>query len=271
VTALAVQAVEPILDLGDARRYVGELARSLDPASRYVHELLDLIDSSTSVSELHRRLLGGRAHHHAKLAFESMSLEQKLMASVLTAETRAFRFSPEEERALLAEVTRPRRSPIRILSAPCSRGFEAISLAAYAVRTDVRFEILALDIQPSLVGRAREALFAPEFSSDRPAIERALDVGAGRIDLRAGDLFQVELGSGSFDLVVCRNLLGYFVPTKALELLKAVVRHVAPGGCLLLDEFCLDKTPALAAWLEARMLRVGEVALYRAREKAEVA
>jgi SAM-dependent methyltransferase len=269
VSALATaELVEPISDLEHARTYVGNLARGLDRASRYVRELLELIDSCRNVPDLEAKLRGGRAHQHAGEAFFRMSLSEKLMASVLTAETKAFRFSAEEEEEILSLIGRPRRGPIRILSAPCSRGFEAISLAAYAVKIGVRFDLLAIDIQPALVRDVQKALLDPVFDRDRSAIAQALETGAGRIDGRAGDLFELELGT--FDLVVCRNLLGYFLPTRALELLRVVSRHVAPGGALLLDDFCLGKMPALATWLEARAERRGGLPLYGFGERAPV-
>lgn len=243
----------PEATLDDVRRFVWEIAASLDPSSRYVPELLAIVDASAGVSDLLRRLQDDcRGMRHAGAhVFERMTLEQKLRCNLITNETVLFRFTEGEWLVLQRRlVPRFAGGGGRILSAPCSHGEEAFSLAAACLQAGVEFHIDAVDIQPECIAEGasgRLTMGFPLEHLDSPAV-----VGAAvrkRIAFRTGDLF-ADPGPGGipdarWDLVVCRNFLGYFVEDVATACAARLAARVVPGGALFLDSFCLGKFAGL--------------------------
>lgn len=239
--------------LDDVRAFVARIAATLDPRSRYVPELLEIVAGSADVSDLVRRLQeDSRGMRHAGgHVFARMSLEQKLRCNLITNETVLFRFTEGEwlmlQRRLIPAFA---RRAGRVLSAPCSHGEEAFSLAAACLQAGVDFRIDAIDIQPECIAEARTGRMTMGFPLaylESPAV-----VGAAamrKIDFRTGDLL-VSPGSdgipdATWDLVVCRNFLGYFVEDLAVACVERLASRVLPGGALFLDSFAIGKFPAL--------------------------
>lgn len=282
--------------LDDIRALIAKLARGLDPHSRYLPELLALLDASRDLADLERRLLAGcRGLRHAGPdVFAAMSLREKILANLVTPETTLFRFTEGEMEALDREILpRLHGRTARILIVPCSLGDEAFTMAAYLLKVKIEFEIEAFDIQPQLIEIARagrltfgyplEYLAAPgcvgedvlrrirfqvadAFALPSPSPlkgEGAGGEGAGNLPGAAQSPPQTSPssasprlgGESSYDIVLCRNFIGYFVPKKALELARKLAAQTAPGGVLFLDGFCLQKFPALAPDLAARGFR----------------
>lgn len=246
----------PTLD--DVRAFIGAIAETLDPKSRYVSELLAIVDKSTRVGDLVRRLdAGSRGARHAGLhVFERMTLEQKLRCNLITNETVLFRFSEGEWDVLIRRLlTHFVGRTGKILSAPCSHGEEPFSIAAACLQLGLDFDIDAIDIQPEVIAEAKTGKMTMGFPVqylDTPAIvgKKALE----RIRFAVGDLLG-ELPAGTWDLIVCRNFLGYFKEALALETARKLARRVEPGGALFVDSFCVTKFPALAAELDAEGLK----------------
>ncbi len=250
-------------NLDEARAHVAKLTAGLDPNSRYISDLVAIIDASEDVAALERSLLAGcRGQRHAGVtAFAAMSLKDKLLANLVTPETSLFRFNEGEMEALDEELLpRLRSGDARILVVPCSHGEEAFTMAAYLLKVKVAFSMVAIDVQPSLIQEARTGVLTFGFPSEflkHPGY--VADAVLDRIEFVVGDVFDLPLDKAErFDIVLCRNLVGYFVPDTAAALVRALCDRVRPGGALFLDSFCLTKTPALTTLLTqlgARQLR----------------
>jgi hypothetical protein len=242
-------------DLDGARGFIAGIARVLDPASRYVPELLAIVDAAADRDDLARRLADSRGARHAgAVVFARMTLEQQLRCNLITNETVLFRFTEGEwlvmQRQLLPRFAlRPGGG--RVLCAPCSHGEEAFSVAAECLHAGVGFRVDAVDIQEACIAEARSGRltmgFPPAYLAS-PAV-----VGPevmARIDFQVGDLL-VAPGPGGipdrrWDLVLCRNFLGYFVEEVALACAARLAGRVEAGGALFVDSFCLTKFPPLA-------------------------
>jgi chemotaxis protein methyltransferase CheR len=183
-----------------------------------------------------------------------------LARSLTVGETYFFR-NPDQFRAV-SELVLPERlrlrlrageRRLRILSAGCSSGEEAYSLAilARALLPDPRFElsIRAVDVNPAALDKARLARFSSWALRETPAEvqrrwfkeegrELVLDEGvrsavvfeARNLALEDAELWQ----PGSYDLVFCRNMLMYFTPSGAQAVVERIAGALVPGGYLFL-------------------------------------
>lgn len=246
------------MTLDDVRARIAELARDLDPSSRYRRELLAIVAASADVADLERRLGASRGARHAGASvFARMSLDDQLRCNLVTNETVLFRFSEGEWEVLVGLLGRLRGRVGRILSAPCSHGEEAFSIAAACLHEGVEFLVDAVDVQAACIDAARTgrlSLGFPEQWLAQPAI-----VGPevlGRVRFAQADLCVAPGGPGGppggpYDLVVCRNFLGYWTEPRAMEIAVGLARRVGPGGALFVDAFCLRKFTALSAAFRA--------------------
>lgn len=240
-------------DLDEVRAYIAHVARTLDPESRYVSELGAIVEASDGVADLMARLAAGsRGVRHAGAdVFAAMSTREKLLCNLVTAETALFRFGEGEIEASRAVLERLGGEPARVLIVPCSHGEEAFTVAAFLIQEGVQPDITAFDIQPALIDEARTGRLTfgyPVEYLDTPGyVSRAV---LDRIAFQVGDAFALPLPpERTFHLVMCRNFLGYFVPSRAAALARALAGRVAPGGKLFLDGFCLGKTPEIGVAL----------------------
>lgn len=238
----------------DVRAFIRGVAASLDPASRYVTDLLAIVDASTDVADLARRLQeDSRGMRHAgSHVFSRMTLEQKIRCNLITNETVLFRFSEGEWLTLQRRlIPRFARRTGRILSAPCSHGEEAYSLAAACLQAGVDFRIDAIDIQPECIAEGKTGRLTMGFPVEY--LETPAVVGPkalSKIAFRVGDLLvpagDAGIPDAKWDLVVCRNFLGYFVELVAVRCATMLATRVEAGGALFVDSFCLGKFPLLA-------------------------
>jgi chemotaxis protein methyltransferase CheR len=139
-------------------------------------------------------------------------------------------------------------TPLRIWSAACSHGAEPYSIAMLvdAMRPRVTAEITATDIDAAVLDRARAGgpYAESEMRHVSPAQRRAYFTacdGGWRIndDLRARvrfDAHDLTAGAvdGSFDLIVCRNVLIYFADAAKRRLFDNFYDALRPGGVLFL-------------------------------------
>ena len=141
---------------------------------------------------------------------------------------------------------------LRIWSAACSTGQEPYSLAmmikdSFPILSGWRIEIIATDLSPTVLDRAREGLYSTfevqrglpiqmlvrHFDQEEPywRIKREI---RQTISFRPLNLLEDFSALGQFDIVLCRNVLIYFdQPTKA-RILKDITRRLAPDGALFL-------------------------------------
>jgi len=141
---------------------------------------------------------------------------------------------------------------LRIWSAACSTGQEPYSLAmmlrdSFPVLGGWKVEIVATDLSPSVLERAREGVYSTfevqrglpiqmlvrHFDQIEPnwRIKREL---RQTISFRPLNLLEDFSALGQFDIVLCRNVLIYFDQPTKTRVLNAIARRIAPDGALLL-------------------------------------
>lgn len=176
-----------------------------------------------------------------------MSLASKLVANLVTPETSLFRFCEGELEAIDRELARLHGRTARILIVPCSHGEEAFTMSAYFLKRSIDFQIDAFDVQPELIIEAATGRltfgFPNEYLEEAGRVSKdVLD----RIRFRVGDAFSLPLvAEERYDIVLCRNFIGYFVFEQARRLVEGLAARVRPGGTLMLDGHCLSKFAAL--------------------------
>jgi chemotaxis protein methyltransferase CheR len=156
---------------------------------------------------------------------------------------------------------------LRIWSAACSTGQEPYSLAMmmkdnFPILAGWRVEIVATDLSPSVLDRARDGLYSTfEVQRGLPIqmlvrhfdqiesnwrIKREL---RQTINFRPLNLLEDFSSLGQFDIVLCRNVLIYFDQPTKTRILTSITRRIAPDGALLLGgaESVFGLCDALAA------------------------
>jgi chemotaxis protein methyltransferase CheR len=156
---------------------------------------------------------------------------------------------------------RPRGTPIRIWSIPCSTGEEPYSIAIWLLENwpevdthDV--DIVGSDIDTQALDAARAGIFGKRALMHLPpqVIERYLEPLDGerwRVlqDLRDSVSFSavnlVEMAetraNGRFDVIFCRNVLIYFDDTSRRVAAENLYENLAPGGFI-----CLGHTESMS-------------------------
>lgn len=200
-----------------------------------------------TVEELANRLRTRKEEGLAKDITEAMTTNE----SSFFRDRKPFDLLREVVFPRLLETRRDRRQ-IRILSAACSSGQEAYSVAITLDQEKYKFsgwnvEILGTDISREMVERAQAGLYS-QFE-----VQRGLPIQLLiKYFQQVGDKWQLkpeirkmasfrehnllgELASlGRFDIVFLRNVLIYFdLPTKS-KVLSQVARILAPDGYLFL-------------------------------------
>jgi chemotaxis protein methyltransferase CheR len=147
-------------------------------------------------------------------------------------------------------------------SAGCASGEEPYSLVLAAKEAGVRIRVVATDVDPVLVERARRACYRQSSLRDLPPDIRARAFADGclrpryrravefcRHDVRAGAL------DGPFDLVLCRNLVfTYYADGLQRNVARRLTRSLRPGGVLVVGthEALPEGVRELEPWLVAR-------------------
>ncbi|MBX3225775.1 MAG: methyltransferase domain-containing protein [Labilithrix sp.] len=162
-------------------------------------------------------------------------------------ETYFFRMRGHFE-ALRALATEREGAPIAVLSAGCSTGEEAYSIAMTLLsigRSDAR--VTAIDLSRRSLEAARAALYSewalravapPDrdrwFTRKGRAWEVRADVRA-MVDLRAANLIDADaIPLGPFDAVFCRNVTMYFTRDAARTVIARLTASLKRGGLLFL-------------------------------------
>lgn len=171
-------------------------------------------------------------------------------------ETYFYRY-PEQFHAM-SEVALPacwqERPLLQILSAGCSTGEEAYTLALLALQHPMaqkgfRAEVLGVDVNPDVLAKARQGRYnawsfrqdarltqSPHVSSDGKGYSVSAEVRSGvrfsqaNLNSRTDPLWK----SMSFDIIFCRNVLIYFDATDIADVLQRLRALLRPGGYLFL-------------------------------------
>jgi chemotaxis protein methyltransferase CheR len=152
----------------------------------------------------------------------------------------------------LAEQVRASEAPVlRCWSAGCASGEEVYTLqllwhlCLVGQFPDIQLEIMATDVDPHLLERARQGRYTWGSLKDLPP--RWLEVGFDRCgaDYVVREAFRericfasqdirYDLPAGPFHLVMCRNLVfTYFAEPVQRLILARIATRLAPGGILL--------------------------------------
>lgn len=163
---------------------------------------------------------------------------------------------------VLPELARRREgATLRLWAASCGTGQEVYSLAialAEAGPPGVTFEVFASDLCERRLEKAQAGVYS-QFEVQRGLSARrlvrhfeGLDDGfvlspqiRQTVRWRRVNLMEDLKRLGQFDLVLCRNFLGYLDAAARTRVLKNLEGAVAPGGSLVLGAG--ETAPALAA------------------------
>ena len=198
-----------------------------------------------SIDQLVGQLVGGR----------NDSLATRVVEALLNNETSFFRDANifgQLDREALESLRRHRSTSrrLKIWSAACSTGQEAYSLAMMLRDGGSRwsgwtFDIMGSDISEMVVSRARAGRFS-RFEIQRGLPVRTMlrwfreDGEEWAVDpaLRRDVRFQVHdlrnPAPGSFDLILCRNVLMYFAVPVRTQVFDRLAAALDPGGILML-------------------------------------
>jgi chemotaxis protein methyltransferase CheR len=171
--------------------------------------------------------------------------------------------------------------PFRVLSAGCSSGEEVYTVAMMCREAGLDgqgVDIVGMDVSTAALRRAKHAVYtdnsfrgveptAAEKYLVRDGAHRRLDreVAEGVRFRRANLLLPDEVEScGTFDVVLCRNVLIYFDETNRQRAIANVSALVRPGGFLFLGH--AESLYETASVFE--MVRVGTAIGYRRPQRA---
>lgn len=251
-----------IRTLEDVRAFVRERAASLDPQSRYIRELLERVDRAKDVAELASDLdRGCRGRLHAgDDTWARMTFEERLQSNLVTNETQLMRFEPAEV-AYLHEAVLPwlRGTQARVASVPCSHGLEPVSLAIEMLEAGISFfHIAGFDVQRACIETAMSGRI-PVIGLPRYVTAHVEPKVMNHLSFYQLDVLRESI-PGQFDLVVCRNFLGYWKPEIARGIVEKMLATLAAPGCLMVEAFITRKHPAVFEGLGLR--RVGELPVF---------
>jgi chemotaxis protein methyltransferase CheR len=148
---------------------------------------------------------------------------------------------------------RGRDRRLQLLSAGCSSGEEAYSLAilARAVVADphCQVSVRAVDVNPAALEKASRGRFSSWALRETPAelisrwfradgrelvldesVRSAVEFEGRNLTLDDAELWRPQ----HYDLIFCRNVLMYFTPDAARAVVERIARALVPGGYLFL-------------------------------------
>ena len=187
----------------------------------------------------------------------TMPAELRAIGDQLTVGETYFFRNPNHFRAVREQVlmrAQGRERALRILSAGCASGEEAYTLAIIvreALGDAARARILGIDINPTLLERARRGRYTPWSLRATPleAQERWFRSADGHFELDESvrtsvsfeerNLMEDDAGfwcAGAFDLIFCRNVLIYFSSEAVRAAVARFAGALAPGGHLFLGD-----------------------------------
>lgn len=194
-----------------------------------------------SADELLARLLEG----------QDRGIADRVVDALLNQETSFFRDGAVIEAAARAVIDLPAVRRPRIWCAACATGQEPLSLAmafAELERGEFAPELIATDVSGAAIARARAGIYSQfEIQRGLPVrrMMRWFDGAAdgnwvasrallASISYRRQNLVADAPPPGTFDLILCRNVLFYLAPGRREPVLTMLAGALAPGGLLLL-------------------------------------
>lgn len=240
---------------------------------------------SMLVSRLSRRLRHlGLADFSAYLAYlggHDGQAERGVMVSAITTNVTGFFREPHHFERLAREAPHLLRKAreggrVRLWSAGCSTGQEAISMAAVLAEhlpdgAAIDLRILATDIDPAVLQQARDGIYdrsllgqtppqallrhvIPADTPDRVAFSPRL---RSLISFEVLNLLEPWPFRGRFDMIFCRNVVIYFDDDTRRRLWARFAERLVPGGLL-----CIGHSERMDADLD-HLLRPDGLKTYR--------
>jgi chemotaxis protein methyltransferase CheR len=177
----------------------------------------------------------------------------------------------------LREEVLPELGPtVTAWSAGCASGEEPYSLVLAAAEARVEIHVVATDVDPVLLERARRATYPESSLRDLPADLRARAFEDGRLrpEFRGPvDFLRHDVCDGApdglFDLTLCRNLVfTYFSDESQRQVGRHLARSLRPGGALVVGthEALPEGLDGFEPWAA-----VGSVYRYRRQHRAREA
>jgi chemotaxis protein methyltransferase CheR len=224
--------------------------------ARKAHLLLGIDLSRYKPAQVWRRVNGFAAARGLSGADELVAkarndtgLRQAFL-DMLTINVSEFFRNPEVWDTLAEQYLRPMfrsRASVRIWSAGCSLGFEPFTIAMLAreIAPFGRMYVLATDVDETSLSKARKATFTEaQMTGVSPARrEKFFRPADGSwkvrpeiqalVTFRRQDLL-ADPCEGSFDIIVCRNVVIYFTEQAKTDLYRRFCNSLRPGGVLFL-------------------------------------
>lgn len=181
---------------------------------------------------------------------------ERLAELVRVGETRFFR-DPEQWRAVASALALlpPRGGKWRALSAGCSTGEEAWTLAMLFGQRRAPFRILGVDRSAWALEQARGGRYAAEALDHVPPEYRRFVAAEGdtlcvsdalvpHVSFSVRDLLAGP-PKGEYDLIVCKNVVIYLNSEAQAQLLLGLFASLAPGGFFLVARSELARAKAV--------------------------
>jgi chemotaxis protein methyltransferase CheR len=236
----------------------------------FIHERFGLWYDDAQRASLRSRLLPRLAsldlrgfedyYHYLRFGPQRLDELQRLVAHLTNNETYFFREQAQLAvfgETILREI-RERKTAIgdrelRLLSAGCSSGEEALTLAMLSFDSGQFFwnwtvRVVGVDIDPDALERARRGLYHPysfrgtgaalqeRHFTRTPAGFKPKEAVRRLVEYRRGNLLEAATfdGLGHFDAVFCRNVLIYFSDASTERVVRQLYALLRPRGYLFL-------------------------------------
>ncbi len=236
----------------------------------FIHEQFGLYFDEGHRGSLHARLAGRLSllgldsfedyYRYLRFAPEREAERQRMVAHLTNNETYFFREQPQLQvfagtvlRELKERKSRSGERSLSVLSAGCSTGEEALTLAMIVYESAQFFwswdvKVQGLDVDESALEKARRGLYhqnslrgvSPDklerhFVRDGSGV-RVKDAVRRVVSFRAGNILDPASyeQSAPLDVIFCRNVLIYFSDASARKVVRLFHQSLRPGGYLFL-------------------------------------
>ncbi|MGB8933177.1 MAG: protein-glutamate O-methyltransferase CheR [Anaeromyxobacteraceae bacterium] len=255
------------------------------PELREVARVLARATGLSLASGLLRTLHNSLTAASAELELSPMELARKVIAGdpqgvamliehAVVGETYFYRH-PEQIAALASRLW-DREGPLRIWSAGCATGEEPYTVVMAlldAGRRAVGDTVVATDVSERALRAAQTGIYTAWSLRRMPEAQRSghlqeeqgwrvSEEARAPVEFRRHNLVADPPLRGPFDAILCRNVLIYFEPATAAEILYRLSSSLAVGGYLVLSPVELPLAAALPLeWVEgegATLLRRAE-------------
>ncbi|WP_437640161.1 CheR family methyltransferase [Sorangium sp. So ce854] len=175
---------------------------------------------------------------------DDRALAEEIAGALRVGETRFYR-DPIIWEAIVSSVLPriPPDVPIAGLSAGCSTGEEAYTLAMILASAGRRFSVLGVDRAPAAIDAAREAAYSPEAAEQLPPalVQRYCEQKGGALHVcqKLRDVVSFEVcdlvhavPSGGFQIIFFKNVLLYLAEPAGDAVARRLAAELGRGGLL---------------------------------------